>query len=87
MTRDRVNTYALKFQGGSFWVYELGPDARIKGRHADKFSATTSADCGLAKSYAWPGHSNRTLVKMLAGRLKGQYVGIPQSNLQLVVIP
>jgi hypothetical protein len=88
MTRDRVHSYRLRFRGGAFWVYHIGPDGRIASRYARSFSKTTQADCTVPKSDAWPGHGNRTLVRVTSGTaLKGDYIAVPQGTLELEVVP
>ena len=88
-TKDRVSTYALKFDGGQkFFVYQLGPDGRITGRteHA-AYSQDTSAPCSMPIFYAWPGYSGRMLVRMLRGGLRGEYVDPNQSATSLEEYP
>jgi len=87
LTRDQVHSYSLAFTGGAFWIYELSAEGKITGRHSKRFSGPTSASCTIPQFYAWPGHSGRTLVRMLTGGLKGQYVGIPQDTVKLVTTP
>ena len=89
LTKDRVNTYKLHAGPGEFWVYQIGPDARITGRVARKFSSEVTLSCGIPKSYPWPGHANRTLVRVSTVRsnLYGQYVGVPQAHAHLETIP
>jgi hypothetical protein len=89
LTRDRVNTYKVHVGPGAFWVYQIGPDARIVDRDARKFSTEVTLSCGIPKSYPWPGHANRTLVRVSTVRsnLYGQYLAVPQSNVKLETIP
>ena len=88
-TKDRVSTYALKFEGGQrFYVYQLGPDGTITGRtrHAP-YSQDTSAPCSMPIFYRWPGHNGKSLVRMLAGGLRGEYIATDQSAVSLVEYP
>jgi hypothetical protein len=89
LTRDRVNTYKVHVGPGAFWVYQIGPDARIVDRDARKFSTEVTLSCGIPKSYPWPGHANRTLTRVSTVRsnLYGQYLAVPQSNVKLETIP
>jgi hypothetical protein len=89
MTADRVATYKLNFSPGHFWVYTIGHDGYINGRVAKGFSTALTLACTLPKSYTWPGHSSRTLCRVTSVRsgLYGQYVGVPQSNVELETIP
>ena len=88
-SRDRLNDYAVDFDPGHFWVYRLGADGRIHSRIAKGFSAEQHLKCTVPKSYTWPGHANRTLVKILTARsgLYHEFVGVPQANVSLRVIP
>lgn len=88
-TRDKVHQYRLHFEGGeAFWVYELGPDGRIKSRHARKFSKDAVVKCSIPSRYAWPGHGSRTLVRVMSGTaLAGEFVAIPQGAVRLEVVP
>lgn len=85
-TRDNVHTYALSFTGGSFWVYRVA-NGVITGRYAKKFSGPTSAPCLLPRLTPWPGQGSRSLAYVTKGALEGEYVAVPQSNVQLKVIP
>ena len=88
MTKDNVHSYALDFDGGAFWVYDLGPDGNIKGRHAHTFSKPTFAACTVPARYDWPGHGSRTLVRVLSGTaLRGEFVAIPQGTVHLRLVP
>ena len=88
MTKDNVHTYRVRY-GGRFWVYTVGPDGRISGRTARHFSDFSTSACTVPKSYAWPGHTNRTLVRVTNPKssLNGQYLAVPQSNVSLQVVP
>ena len=88
MTRDNVHTYRVRY-GGRFWVYTIGPDGRINGRTVRHFSDFSTSACTVPKSYAWPGHSNRTLVRVTNPKssLNGRYIAVPQSNVSLQVVP
>lgn len=85
-TRDNVHTYRLAFPGGAFWVYTVA-NGVITGRHSKKFSGPTGAPCSAPRVMSWPGHGSRSVVQMTAGALKGQWVGTPQSNVKLELVP
>ncbi len=86
-TRDNVHTYSAVFDGGAFWVYSV-QNGVIVGRHADRFSAPTSAPCTAPKVHSWPAaKTTRNLVQVAAGRLAHEYVAVPQSNVHVRLVP
>jgi hypothetical protein len=96
-TEDVAKSISCIFEGGAFWVYVIGQDGKIRSRHREEFSKPTSAPCSSPEWHAWPGHpqdpryptraQGRSLVRITAGSLAGQYVGTPQSNIDIEVVP
>lgn len=82
-TRDNVHTWHVGFDG-PFWIYTVA-NGVITGRKPKQFRGPTGAPCSAPRLYPWPGHGSRSLVKVTAGLLAGQYVGV--ANVKLEIVP
>lgn len=88
-TRDKVNSYRIRINGdGRFWVYNVS-NGVITGRVAKMFTSDWASACTAPRSYRWPGHPSKTLVRVTNANssMNGRYVGLPQYHVKLEVLP
>lgn len=81
---DTSTVSRVEFGTGAFYSYVLRDGGIVDRIQEAPFSAPTSAPCTPPRRYPWAGHIAKDLVRVLAGRLEGRHIGVPQGSVKVV---
>lgn len=71
--RDITATWEATLPAARYFVYTVA-GGEIKSREARVRTSIATVPCGPPRSYPWPGHTRKSLVKVTKGALLGKYV-------------
>jgi hypothetical protein len=72
-SRDITAIWQAILPAASYWVYTVS-GGEVRSRESRLRTTTATVPCGPPRSYPWPGHTRKSLVKVTKGALLGKYV-------------